>query len=110
MCLGGITAIDTEVAKGLKSHRGHLQLTGVDKLSPEVASELVGCKGVIHLDRITVLDEEIAMILVRHRGAPGTGFVLGADALRELSDKAEAAIRKSPHIRLGNWSSAPSSF
>ena len=101
--------LEPAVARGLKSHVGHLQLTGLKSLAPEAAEELVGCKGVIHLDGIDALDNAVALILAKHRGAPETGFVIGPDALRDLDDKAKAAIIRNSQIRQGNWFVRPTS-
>jgi len=55
------------------------------------------------LDGVNRLENDVALALAQHHAGSNSGFVLMPDALRDLSDKADLAVRRSRSIRLGNW-------
>lgn len=97
LVLNGLTTLSAEVASALAQFRGDkLMLIGVTSLSAEAAKALASFGGEIWLDGLTTLSPEVAEALAKHKHK-GVVTLFG---LHTLPDKAAAALRANPNIRL----------
>ena len=89
-----LASLPDDIAKALATHKGKLDLSGVQSLSAEAAKALAGHEGELKLDGVKEISDDAAKALAQAVGAVSLG------SLEKVSPAAAAALKTNTKILL----------